>query len=94
MQATHVLLGGKGKKVYIHSTILASKMKAVLPPGQFMTFYPVGQLSMMRKGTVSLIPRACHFPRAGEAKGLEGKKPSLFQRNDTEWALCASREEG
>lgn len=30
----------------------------------------------MRKGTVSLIPRACHFPRASGAQGLEGKKPS------------------
>lgn len=31
---------------------------------------------MMRKGTVSLIPKACHFPRARGAQGLEGKEPS------------------
>lgn len=31
MQAAHVLLGGKGKKVYIDLTLLESKLKAVLP---------------------------------------------------------------
>lgn len=75
-QAVYVLLVGKGKKSYIHENLLANRLKAVLLPRQSMTSQPVGQLSMMRKGTVSLIPRACHFPRAGEAWGLEGKKPS------------------
>lgn len=77
MQASHVLLRSKEKKAYIHLTLWASKLKAMLPLGQSVTSKPVGQLSMMRKGTVSLIPRVCHFPRACEAWGLEGNKPSL-----------------
>lgn len=68
--------GAGGGRADAHESLPANARRASPPLGQSVTSGTGGQLSLMRTGTVSLIPKACHFPRASGARGSEGKKPS------------------